>query len=152
MCGSDELKLEEIEAFDLVTDLASRANLLRPTNRLGGKLAQTSNIFHPRLTDATNVFGVVLYGLFERGDVSEGAQEQHHDVPLILDWRYVHQKPKRGPWDIINELIKIARLGIWDQTNVAIIVLFHVELNYNANNFYQREREVSKCILLLFFL
>ena len=32
LCGSDELKLEDMEAFDLVTDLARRANLLRPTN------------------------------------------------------------------------------------------------------------------------
>ena len=31
LCGSEELKLEDIDAFDLVTDLARRANLLRPT-------------------------------------------------------------------------------------------------------------------------
>ena len=50
-----------------------------------------------RLTNATDILWVVLYGLFKRSDVSEGAKEQNNNIPLILDWGNVHQKPKRGP-------------------------------------------------------
>ena len=51
---------------------------------------------HPVLT--ANILGLVLNGLFEGGDVSEGAEEQDHHVSLVLDWRDVHQQPEWSPW------------------------------------------------------
>ena len=34
LVGTDDIKLEDREAFDLVTDLANLANLLKPSNNI----------------------------------------------------------------------------------------------------------------------
>ena len=102
LVGTEAVKLEDIEALDLVTDLANLANLLRP----GLKQRQLDTIIRIQrrwwsrmcryATYAPNILGLVLDGLLEGGDVPEGAEEEHHHVPLILDRRNVHQKPQRS--------------------------------------------------------
>ena len=92
LVGTEDTKLEEMEALDLVTDLASLANLLSPATNQHQSTSQSGQSL---LT--TDLLRLVLDGLFEGGDVPEGAEEQDHHVPLILDRRDVHQQPQRGP-------------------------------------------------------
>ena len=91
-----------------------------------------------KLTNSTNVLSVILYGLFKRSDVSEGAKEQHNDVPLIPDWGNVHQKPQRGPWDTMNahQNDQIGNLG----SNTCVLLLLCIFcFMLSANDFYQSE-------------
>ena len=92
LVGTEDTKLEEMEALDLVTDLASLANLLSPATNQHQSTSQSGQSL---LT--TDLLRLVLDGLFEGGDVPEGAEEEDHHVPLILDRRDVHQQPQRGP-------------------------------------------------------
>ena len=92
LVGTEDTKLEEMEALDLVTDLASLANLLSPATNQHQSTSQSGQSL---LT--TDLLRLVLDGLFEGGDVPEGAEEHDHHVPLILDRRDVHQQPQRGP-------------------------------------------------------
>ena len=89
--GTEETKLEDIEALDLVTDLASLANLLSPATKT--RMASFHHKPLPRPLITANILRLVLNGLLEGGDVPEGAEEQDHHVPLILDWGDVHQQP-----------------------------------------------------------
>ena len=97
LVGTEETKLEDIEALDLVTDLASLANLLSPATKI-----QIASLVHYTALLTTNILGLVLNRLFEGGDVPEGAEEEDHHVSLILDGGDVHQQPERGPWEVAN--------------------------------------------------
>ena len=98
--GTEETKLEDIEALDLVTDLASLANLLSPATKI--QMASLLKTWSPPRPFTANILRLVLNGLFEGGDVPEGAEEEDHHVSLILDGGDVHQQPERGPWEVTN--------------------------------------------------
>ena len=86
--------------MDLVTDLASLANLLSPATEI-----QINSHHQPHSAPQTftaNILGLVLNGLLEGGDVPEGAEEQDHHVSLILDGGDVHEQPQRSPWAVAN--------------------------------------------------
>ena len=90
LVGAWDIRLDDKDAFDLVTDLANLANLLNPEiyNSLLCFIYNTSSHY---LTYTPYFLCLIFDRLLQSCDVSEGAEEEHNNVPLILDWRYVHQ-------------------------------------------------------------
>ena len=127
LVGTEAVKLEDIEALDLVTDLANRANLLRPglKQRELDTIIRIQRQWWSRMcryaTYAPNIFRLVLDGLLEGGDVPEGAEEEHHHVALILDRRNVHQKPERSSCNpaanVKSTNISLSMLCFWFYLN-----------------------------------
>ena len=84
-----------------MTERASFANLLRPPkiererrcDKHSFRPIQPGKQTSPQDSDLKLTLGVLLDGLFERGDVPEGAEEEHDDVALVLDGRDLQEEP-----------------------------------------------------------
>ena len=85
LVGAWDIRLDDKDAFDLVTDLANLANLLNP--KIHNSLMRFIYAIDGNYLTYTPYFlCFILNRLLQRCNISEGAEEEHNNVPLILDW------------------------------------------------------------------